>query len=694
MSKRSRRRWFCARTKADAAEAQLTVARAEAAAARAQLSDDQALIAHLKLADRQAQPASGTVRGRSGPPALLDQLELQLEELEAVGDARTRSPPRWLRPRRRRSRPSPASGPSSAAVSRAPAARARGRSGARTPARAAAATRLSKLGEDVTETLEVIPRQWKVIQHVREKFTCRDCETISQAPAPFHVIAARLGRAQPPGHDPVREVRSAPAAEPPGRALRREGVPLSLSTLADQVGACTAALMPLFRRIEAHVLAAERLHGDDTTVPVLAKGKTDTGRLWVYVRDDGRSPGPRRRRRCSTTRAIAAGEHPRAHLAGWAGSCRPTPTAATASSMSPAAQPGPILEAACWVHARRPFFIWPTSPRTPAARPRGEKPAGHLADRAGGGAAHRRPVRDRAGHQRTGRRPAPAPCGQSSARHWSPTWRSGCASNAPSSRAATTWPRPWTTCFKRWTFIHPLPRRRPRLPHATTPPSAHCAAWPWARKAWLFCGSDRGGQRAAVMYSLIVTAKLNDVDPQAWLADVLARIADHPAQQIDELLPWNWRCGIPDQGHRGLMAGPPDSEKALITAACQRFIDEVLKPRFLPAIRPTEFNYPVDIQGKWHGQPISLHPALSIGVSREPRRGVRRPLRPPGLAQPRPLQHPVASAHRGLVLPAPRQIARPSPQADRNRRSPSSPIGASLAAVLTGWVPRAERDHR
>src|SRR5271165_1960214 len=146
--------------------------------------------------------------------------------------------------------------------------------------------RLRKLGEDVTETLEVIPRQWKVIQHVREKFTCRDCEKISQAPAPFHVLARgwagpsllamilfeKYGQHQPLNRQSER--------------YAREGVPLSLSTLADQVGGCCAVLAPLLRRVEAHVFAAERLHSDDTTVPVLAKGKTDTGRCWVYVRDD------------------------------------------------------------------------------------------------------------------------------------------------------------------------------------------------------------------------------------------------------------------------------------------------------------------------------------------------------------------------------------------------------------------------
>jgi transposase len=147
-------------------------------------------------------------------------------------------------------------------------------------------TRLSKLGEDVTETLEVVPRQWKVIQYVREKFTCRACEGISQAPAPFHVLPRGLagpsllamilfekyGQHQPRNRQAER--------------YAREGVDLSLSTLADQVGGCAMVLRPLYELIREHVFAGSRVHGDDTPVPVLAKGKTATGRAWVYVRDD------------------------------------------------------------------------------------------------------------------------------------------------------------------------------------------------------------------------------------------------------------------------------------------------------------------------------------------------------------------------------------------------------------------------
>jgi transposase len=183
--------------------------------------------------------------------------------------------------------------------------------------------RIVKLGEDVTETLEVIPRRWKVVQTVREKFTCQDCERISQPPAPFHptprgwagpnllatILFEKFGQHQPLNRQAER--------------YAREGVDLSLSTLADQVGACAAALAPLHDRIAAHVLAAERLHGDDTPVPVLAKGKTDTGRLWVYVPDD--------RPFCGGALPAAASIPWRISPAG-AASSRPTPMPASGRS--------------------------------------------------------------------------------------------------------------------------------------------------------------------------------------------------------------------------------------------------------------------------------------------------------------------------------------------------------------------------
>jgi transposase len=143
-----------------------------------------------------------------------------------------------------------------------------------------------KIGEDVTETLELIPRQWKVIQHVREKFACRSCETITQPPAPFHPIARGRAGAGLLAHVLFAKYGLHLPLNRQSATYAREGIELDVSTLADWVGACAATLMPLVERIRAHAFAAERIHADDTTVPVLAKGKTRTGRFWSYVRDD------------------------------------------------------------------------------------------------------------------------------------------------------------------------------------------------------------------------------------------------------------------------------------------------------------------------------------------------------------------------------------------------------------------------
>src|SRR5262249_54277284 len=146
-------------------------------------------------------------------------------------------------------------------------------------------TRLAKLGEDVTETLEVIPRQWKVVQYVREKFTCRECEKISQAPAPFPVLPRRFAGPSVLAMILFEKYGQHQPLNRQSERYGREGVPLSLSTLADQVGGCALLLRPLYDLIRAHVFAGERVHGDDTTVPVLAKGQTRTGRLGDFVRD-------------------------------------------------------------------------------------------------------------------------------------------------------------------------------------------------------------------------------------------------------------------------------------------------------------------------------------------------------------------------------------------------------------------------
>ena len=250
-----------------------------------------------------------------------------------------------------------------------------------------------KLGEDVTETLECEPRRWKVVEHVREKVSCRCCEAVSQPPAPSHPIAR--GRAGPGllalvlaakygQHLPLTRQSAIYA---------REGVEIDVSTLADWVGASTAALVPMVLAVRAHVFAAARLHGDDTTVPVLAKGRTRTGYLWGYVRDDRPFGGPDPPAVAFFYSPDRKGEHPERHLASFAGILQADAYAGFDRLYDPKREPGPILEAACWAHARRKLFEL-------AAVSQG-------ADRGRGGAAHRRAVRDRARDQRQAGRGAP-----------------------------------------------------------------------------------------------------------------------------------------------------------------------------------------------------------------------------------------------------------------------------------------------
>src|ERR1022692_2649476 len=517
-------------------QAALVVARAEVAIVRAQRSDDQAMIAHLKLQIEKLN------RDRYGPRSertarLLDQLELRLEELEAsatedeMAAAKTTNATTKVASfaRRRPSRkPFPEHLPRERLIVPGP-----------TACACCGGTRLSRLGEDVTETLEVIPKSWKVIQHVREKFTCRDCEKISQAPAPFHVIARgwagpsllamvlfeKFGQHQPLNRQAER--------------YAKEGVPISLSTLADQVGGCTAALMPLFKRLEAYVLSAERLHGDDTTVPVLAKGKTDTGRIWVYVRDDKPFGGPAPPAAVFYYSRDRAGEHPQAHLANYTGIFQADAYSGYGKLYEPGRKPGPILEAACWVHARRPFFVMADLAENARRRAQGKKPpvisplALEVVRRIDALFEIERTINGQSAEQRRAVRQALRAPLVADLEAWMREQRAKLSRGNDVAKAMDY-------MLKRWTvFTRFLDDGRICLSNNAAERGVRGIAL--GRKSWLFCGSDRGGERAAVMYSLIVTAKMNDVDPQAWLADVLARIAEHPAQKIDELLPWNWQ---------------------------------------------------------------------------------------------------------------------------------------------------------
>jgi transposase len=399
--------------------------------------------------------------------------------------------------------------------------------------------KLSKLGEDITETLEVIPRQWKVIQTVREKFSCRDCETITQPPAPFHVtprgfagpnllamiLFEKFGQHQPLNRQSER--------------YRREGIDLSLSTLADQVGTCTVALQPIYGLIERHVLAAERLHGDDTTVPILAKGQTVKGRIWTYVRDDrpfaGRAP-PAALYYASRDRRQ---EHPARHLCGFTGILQADAYSGYNELYEASRRQGPITPALCWAHARRQFFEL-ADIATNARRGKTAAAVSPIALEAvkridtlfdierginGQSAEERLRVRKEQSAPLLGALEA-----------WLREQRSR-LSNASSVS------KPIDYMLRRWDrFARFIDDGRICLTNNAAERALRGFAL--GRKSWLFAGSERGADRAAIMATLIMTAKLNDVDPQAWLADVLARINDHAIHRLDELLPWNWATAM------------------------------------------------------------------------------------------------------------------------------------------------------
>ena len=483
--------------------------------AEARASGAEALVAHLKLLIarlRHERFGASSERSRK----LLDQMELQLEELEAArseDEAAAPAPASGERSLRRRPvrGPLPAHLPRERVVLPSPS------------ACLCCGGRLSKLGEDITETLEVVPRQWKVVQTVREKFACRACEAITQPPAPFHPIAR--GRAGPQLLATILEAKFGQhlPLNRQSESFAREGIELDVSTLADWVGACTATLAPLVALLRAHMLAGERLHGDDTTVPVLATGRTKTGRLWVYVRDDRPFAGPAPPAALFHYSPDRKAEHPRRHLAGWQGILQADAYAGFNELYAQDRHPGPVTEAGCWAHARRKFFDLAELGRAPLAVEAVRRIDVLFAierDLTGLPAGERLAQRK----ERSGR-----PLAELEA------WMRG--ARAKLSRHADV-ARAMDYMLTRWeSFARFLGDGRIDLSNNTAERALRGIAI--GRKAWLFAGSDRGGERAAAIYSLIATAKLNDVDPRAWLADVLARINDHPAARLHELLPWN-----------------------------------------------------------------------------------------------------------------------------------------------------------
>ncbi|HPT56962.1 MAG TPA: IS66 family transposase [Casimicrobium sp.] len=394
----------------------------------------------------------------------------------------------------------------------------------------AQAGQLTHLGDDESDILEYVPGCFKVIVAVRPKYLCGQCKTISQAPAPSrplarsyvgpallaHVLTSKYG-----DHLPLYRQ---------SEIYAREGVELSRSTLADWVGGSSQLLAPLVDSLQCYVLGGEKLHADDTPVPVLqpGRGTTKTGRLWTYVRDDRSAPtDPSNAEPSAVWFAYSPdrkGEHPQRHLKDFQGILQADGYAGYERLYAS----GEITEAACWAHARRKFFdIHAMAEKANASAPL----ATEILTRIGALYAIEEFIRGKPPDERCRiRRLQTKPKLEALKQFFESTLAqvSRKSDLAEAIRYALT----------RWTALTRfIDDGRIELDNNAAERALRCVAL--GRKNFLFAGSDAGGERAAAIYSLIGTAKLNGLDPEAYLRYVLTHINEHPIKRITELLPWH-----------------------------------------------------------------------------------------------------------------------------------------------------------
>ena len=384
------------------------------------------------------------------------------------------------------------------------------------------------MGQDEREVLEYVPSSFKVIRHVRPKLSCRACETIVQEPMP----ALPIERGRPgPGliaHVLVSKYCDHLPLHRQAVIYAREGVDLDRSTLADWVGQAVFLLSPLAETIGRHIRAGAALHADDTTVPVLAPGlgKTRTGRLWVLVRDErpwGSPVPPAAFYRYSADRR---GIHAQALL----GSCRGFLHAdgyagfnALYQSTTPAGD-APLAEISCWSHARRKFYDIHHATASPIALEALQRIAALFAIESG--------IRGQSPERRAAMR-------QEHARPLLDELKVFLDAALARISGKSTLAGAIRYTLSRWAALNRYAADG-RLEMSNNAAERAIRPLVLGRRNYLFCGSDAGGQRAACLYTLAETCKMNGINPQAYLTDILGRIADHPIHQIDALLPWFW----------------------------------------------------------------------------------------------------------------------------------------------------------